>query len=186
MEADMNLWSIFYFNPIANRETEIFKKEIVKTLKTYSPIKYHFEELTSFLLLSASFNSNLCTEEKENMQDISVEAYSTNLLKKMKQELNVVYENYLLNLISKLQKDLRKNRELKEAISILNNRLNLEELKKEEFKAQLDDAFEKLSTNYFNVINNSTIYLLEHHECEHSIIEMGEMGFIIETEKNFV
>lgn len=185
IDSDMNLWSIFYFNPIANRETEAFKRGIIKSLKNYNPIQYHFEELTSFLLLNASFNSNLCKGDEDDVKELSIEDYSTNLLKKIKQKLNNEYENYLQNLIIKLKKDLQKNRELKEAINILNNRLNLEELRKDEFNTNLDSAFENLSTSYFNVINNSTIYLLEHHECEHSIVEMGDVGFLIETEKNF-
>jgi len=182
----MNLWSIFFFNPIATKETNLFKKEIIKILKPYSPINYKFEELTSFLLLNTSFNTNLCSGEKINLDDVSIDEFSTNLLREIKDALGVSYNNYLNNLVGKFLKDIKRNRELKEAINIISNKFELENDKRERFFRNLYEAIENSAQNYYQVINDSTIFILDHHECENSIVEMGDIHFLIESKKNIV
>ena len=59
----------FYFNPIALRETDQFKREVIRYLRKLKPISYEFEELTSFLILRSSYNT------KDSLEKIQVEKH---------------------------------------------------------------------------------------------------------------
>ena len=186
IEPDMNFWSIYFVNPLAIKETEQFKKQIVKELKEFYPIDYHFEELTSFLLFNARFNTELCTGNNTNNSGKEIEDTAKELLQKIKSKIELKYSQYLSTLTNRFSKEITKNRELKESINSFNTKFALSEDAKNEFTRKVYGLIDEWTKKYFDVVKKSTILILDHHGCKTSLVEMGTIDFQIHSEKNIV
>ncbi len=186
IKSDMNLWSIYFVNPLAIKETDQFKKAISKALKEFKPLDFHFEELTSFLLFNASFNTDLCSEKNAHITDRTIEETARKTLNEIRARIDGHYNEYLENLVNRFSKNINKNRELKESINIIKNKLALSEIEKVEFSDDVYSLIDNLTKNYFDIINNSTIYILDHFGCKTSFVEMSNIKFEIHSEKNII
>ncbi len=182
----MNLWSIYFVNPIAIKETEQFKKSVIKALKTFQPLDFHFEELTSFLLVNARFNTDLCSGKNSNIASRTIEEIARKTLNEIRTRIDAHYNEYLLNLVNRFSRNIKKNRELKESINILSSKLALIEVEKAEFSENVYSLIGNWTKNYFDIIKKSTIYLLDHSGCKTSFVEMSDIQFEIHSEKNIV
>ncbi|MHA1154696.1 MAG: ABC transporter ATP-binding protein [Candidatus Heimdallarchaeota archaeon] len=183
-KSDMNLWSIYFVNPLAIKETEQFKKNIVKALKEFQPLDFHFEELTSFLLFNASFNTDLCSKKNQDINVGTIEETARKVLNEIRTGIDGHYNEYIITLVNRFSKNINKNRELKESINIINNKLVLTEEEKAEFSENVYAQIDNWTKNYFEIINKSTIYILDHFGCKTSIVEMSDIQFEIHSEKN--
>jgi putative ABC transport system ATP-binding protein len=178
-KADITIWGVFYFNPIATRETDQFRKEIVKIIKRYKVASFDFEELTAFMVLRTHFNHNI-----EMNQDII--KYFEELLSNMKINLVNAYQNYLTKLTTKFQKNIKKNRELKEATNILIKKLTLNEVAKECFSENIYQLIDTKSQFYLKVINDSLLFISNIPSKKYSQIEFCENKITITSDKPII
>ncbi len=184
LKSDMNLWSIYFVNPLAIKETEQFKKNIIKALKEFQPLDFHFEELTSFLLFNASFNTDLCSKKNQDINVGTIEETARKILNEIRTRIEGHFNEYIITLVNRFSKNINKNRELKESINIINNQLVLNEEEKAEFSENVYTQIDNWTKNYFDIINKSTIYILDHFGCKTSLVEMSDIKFEIHSEKN--
>ena len=108
LKSDMNLWSIYFVNLIATKETEQFKKSVIKALKSFQPLDFHFEELTSFLLLNAVFNTDLCSKKNLSITARTIEETARKTLNEIRTRIDNHYNEYLVNLVNRFSKNIKK------------------------------------------------------------------------------
>jgi len=159
-QADIIVWSVFYFNPIAERETENFKAEIIKGLKKLKPLSYHFEEMTAFLILriylhSTNFMNNPFLERTPNDETLTLKTILSNL----HQLLAINYEQYLQMLKKRFLKEIKRNRELKETTSILSKKLQLTEDEKNCFVSIMLEKIKDKTDAYYSVLKKASLFL---------------------------
>ena len=171
--ADMIIWNAFYFNPIAMRETDQFKREVIRYLRKLKPISYEFEELTSFLILRSSYNTKDSLEKIQVETPDTKEELASNFLLIVHEGLEKAYKKYLKILTNRFLNEMKKNRELKEATNILTRKLALTSEHKEEFINNIYQLIDTKAQYYFDVILNSKICISTIPEEKHSLIEIG-------------
>jgi len=184
--ADMVVWNTFYFNPITIRETDQFKREVIRYLKKLKPISFEFEELTAFLILRSSYNIKDSLEKIEVEKPDTIEELASNFLLIVHKGIEKAYKKYLDVLTKRFLTEMKKNRELKEATNILTRKLVLTSEQKEEFINNIYQLIEIKAQYYFDVILNSKICISTIPEEEHSLIEMGGEKIGVYTEKPIV
>ena len=160
-QADIIVWSVFYFNPIAERETENFKAEIIKGLRKLKPLSYHFEEMTAFLILrfhlhsTTYFMNNPFLERTPNDETLTLKTILSNL----HQLLAINYEQYLQMLKKRFLKEIKRNRELKETTSILSKKLQLTEDEKNCFVSIMLEKIKDKTDAYYSVLKKASLFL---------------------------
>lgn len=182
----MNLWSIYFVNPLAIKETEQFKKNVIKALKEFQPLDFHFEELTSFLLFNARFNADLYSEKNLDITGKPVEYTARKILNEIRTRIDGTYNDYLVNLVNRFSKNIKKNRELKESINTINKNLALTEEEKTDFSENVYTLIDNWTKSYFDVVHKSTINILDHFGYKTSIVDMSNIKFEIHSEKNII
>ncbi|NHK30726.1 MAG: ABC transporter ATP-binding protein [Asgard group archaeon] len=178
-KPDITIWSVFYFNPIATRETDQFRKEVIKIIKSYNVISYDFEELTAFMVLRTHFNLSI-----ELNYDII--KYFEELMSNLKMDLVSAYQSYLTKLTTKFLKDIKKNRELKEATNILIKKLTLNETAKVCFTENIYQLIDTKSQFYLKVINDSLLFIANIPTKNYSQIEFCENKITITSDKPII
>ena len=184
--ADMVIWDAFYFNPIAMRETDQFKREVKRYLRKLKPISYEFEELTSFLILRSSYNTKDSLEKIQVETPETKEELASNFLLIVHEGLEKAYKKYLKILTNRFLNEMKKNRELKEATNILTRKLALTSEQKEEFINNIYQLIDTKAQYYFDVILNSKICISTIPEEKHSLIEIGGEKIGVYTEKPII
>lgn len=178
-KLDITIWSIFYFNPLATRETDQFKREVIKKVKSFNAISYDFEELTAFMVLRTHFNFN--SEIK-----LDIIKYFEELFFNLKTDLKIAYQNYLTKLTTKFLKDIKKNRELKEATNLLIKKLTLDDNAKVCFTNDIYKLIETKTQYYFKVITDSLLFISNVPTKKYSQIEFCENKIAITSEKSII
>jgi putative ABC transport system ATP-binding protein len=184
--ADMVIWNAFYFNPIALRETDQFKREVIRYLKKLKPISYEFEELTSFLILRSSYNTKDSLEKIQVGTPDTKEELASNFLLIVHEGLEKAYKKYLKILTNRFLNEMKKNRELKEAINILTRKLALTSEQKEQFINNIFQLIDTKAQYYFDVILNSKICISTIPAEKHSLIEIRGEKIGVYTEKPII
>lgn len=184
--ADMVIWNAFYFNPIAMRETDQFKREVIRYLRKLKPISYEFEELTSFLILRSSYNTKDSLEKIQVETPETKEELASNFLLIVHEGLEKAYKKYLKILTNRFLNEMKKNRELKEATNILTRKLALTSEQKEEFINNIYQLIDTKAQYYFEVILNSKICISTIPEEKYSLIEIGGEKIGVYTEKPII
>ncbi len=160
-QADIIVWSVFCFNPIAERETENFKAEIIKGLRKLKPLSYHFEEMTAFLILrfhlhsTTYFMNNPFLERTPNDETLALKTILSNL----HELLAINYEQYLQMLKKRFLKEIKRNRELKETTSILSKKLQLTEDEKNCFVSIMLEKIKDKTDAYYSVLKKASLFL---------------------------
>ncbi|NHJ31800.1 MAG: ABC transporter ATP-binding protein [Asgard group archaeon] len=185
-KSDLMIWNAFYFNPIAIRETDQFKREVIRYLKKLKPINYEFEELTAFLILRSSYDTNDTVEKNGKEKSDTKEELASNFLLVVHEGLETAYKKYLEVLSKRFLNEMKKNRELKEATNILTRKLILTAEQKEEFISDIYQLIETKTQHYYDVIMNSKICISTIPEEKYSLIEMGGEKISVYTEKPII
>ncbi|MHA1530562.1 MAG: ATP-binding cassette domain-containing protein [Candidatus Heimdallarchaeota archaeon] len=183
---DLTIWNAFYFYPIAMRETDQFKREVIRYLKKLKPISYEFEELTAFLILRSSYNTEDSLEKIDLEKPETKEELASNFLSIVHEGLEKAYKKYLEVLTKRFLSEMKKNRELKEATNILTKKLALTSEQKEEFVNDIYQLIETKAQYYYEVILNSKICISTIPEVKYSLIEMGEEKIGVYTEEPII
>lgn len=183
---DLTIWNAFYFYPIAMRETDQFKREVIRYLKKLKPISYEFEELTAFLILRSSYNTEDSLEKIDIEKPETKEELASNFLSIVHEGLEKAYKKYLEVLTNRFLNEMKKNRELKEATNILTRKLSLTSEQKEEFINDIYQLIETKAQHYHEVILNSKICISTIPEVKHSLIEIGEKKIGVYTEEPII
>ncbi len=183
---DLTIWNAFYFYPIAMRETDQFKREVIRYLKKLKPISYEFEELTAFLILRSSYNTEDSLEKIDLEKPETKEELASNFLTIVHEGLEKAYKKYLEVLTKRFLSEMKKNRELKEATNILTKKLALTSEQKEEFVNDIYQLIETKAQYYYEVILNSKICISTIPEVKYSLIEMGEEKIGVYTEEPII
>ncbi|MBK5114155.1 MAG: ABC transporter ATP-binding protein [Candidatus Heimdallarchaeota archaeon] len=185
-KSDLTIWNAFYFYPTAMRETDQFKREVIRYLKKLKPISYEFEELTAFLILRSSYNTEESMEKIDIEKPETKEELASNFLAIVHEGLEKAYKKYLEVLTNRFLNEMKKNRELKEATNILTRRLALTSEQKEVFISDIYQLIETKAQYYYDVILNSKICISTIPEVKHSLIEIGEKKIGVYTEEPII
>ena len=172
-ETDVNIWCALFTNPLITKETYQLINSIKKALKPLQPVKWVEEELTSFVVLSTSFSSKIDNEiissinNTDNLQESEFQKF-------LVEKIDEAYETYLQKLKEFFTNELKKNRELKETVSIIANRFNLSEEKNTVFCSNLYDSIEHWIEKYLSVIRSSSVYIIEYENKKIINLKMAE------------
>nr|NHJ84202.1 ABC transporter ATP-binding protein [Asgard group archaeon] len=173
----------FYFNPIAIRETDLFKKSLIRAIRKLRPLNKVVEELTSFLIVRLEFNASKLSKIM-GLEELSNNDLSIKLSQELKNKFSIIYDKYLLNVKNRFLKTTRNNRELLESYSILVKNLALTEEERETFNLELFDYIEKKSEFYFEVIKNATLSIATLPEEHHSYFDLGAEQLEVKSKKS--
>ncbi|HUT82170.1 MAG TPA: ABC transporter ATP-binding protein [Candidatus Bathyarchaeia archaeon] len=184
-EAEVIFWAVFYFNPIATKETDQFKREVIKTLRKNKLVDYDFEELTAFLVLKIQLNSNqiaqitsLTENRKEDLANL--------LLEQIQSALKINYKTYLSALKNRFLKEMKKNRELKESTNILIKKMTMNEDEKTCFADNIYKLIEDKSEYYEEVVENALLFISSAPKENYSIIEIGSEKVTVQSEEPII
>ncbi len=185
-KSDLTIWNAFYFYPIAVRETDQFKREIIRYLRKLKPINYEFEELTAFLILRTNYNTETSLEKIDLEKPKTKEELTKNFLTVVHEGLEKAYKKYLEILTKRFLNEMKKNRELKEATNLMTRKLKLTEEQKEKFTSDIYQLIELNAQYYYDVILNSKICISTIPEAKYSLIEIGGEKIGVYTEKPII
>ncbi len=185
-KTEIIFWGVFYLNLIAIRETDQFKRDITRIVKSIRPVSYEFEELTAFIIIRTHINLQQSIE-KLRIDEINTNKNSANeIFNFIKDNLEEAYHKYLKSLTERFLKDINKNRELKEATSIIIRKLALTEDDKEEFTKSIYQLIEEKTENYLEIIQNSVIYINNTLTENHYLIELSGERIEIKSDESFI
>ncbi|MHA1124433.1 MAG: ABC transporter ATP-binding protein [Candidatus Heimdallarchaeota archaeon] len=181
LETDVNIWCALFTNPLIPKETNQLKNSIKKALKPLKPMKWLEEELISFVILGTSFSSKIDAEiiSSINKTDNLVES---EFQKFLIEKIDTSYEKYLQKLKEFFTNELKKNRELKESVSIIAKQFSLSEEKNTEFCSNLYTTIEHWIENYISVIRSSKVYIIEYENKKIINLKMDNTSYSIESD----
>jgi len=184
--ADVTFWNIFYFNPIATRETEQFKREVTRAIKKLKPVNYDFEELTAFLVLRVHFNTKESFEKISKRRPEKTSDVAKELLAQIKTNLEALYTRYLTSLTKRFIQEMKKNKELKESTNILIKKMTMDDEEKTCFAENIYEQIETKSKFYSEVIENAIFFIVNIQTENYSLLEIGKESVGITTEKPII
>ncbi len=184
-DAEVIIWTVFYFNPIATKETDQFKREIAKSIKKFNLIKYDFEELTAFLILKIQLDLKQIKQITLLAKD-STEDLINYLSEQIQPILKEFYKKYLLTIKGHFLKEIKKNRELKEATNILIKKLTMNQDEKSCFADNIYKLIETKTEFYEEVVEKAFLYISSVPKENLSIIELGEEKVTVQSEEPII
>lgn len=185
VDTEVIIWSVFYFNPIATKETNQFKREVIKSLRKYKLIGYNFEELTAFLILKIQLNFKHLAQTTSTIDKTSADL-ANQLLEEIQPTLKGIYKKYIDLLKNHFLIEMKKNRELKEATNILVKKMTMNEDEKTCFADNIYKLIEDKTQFYEEVVENAFLFICSVPKENILIIEIGDEKIMVHTEESFI